>query len=102
MTLGRPVKIVVGALSLWPLLHLVLAVAFAAPRQLAIEVATVLVTFALAAFYIAFLFRTDRLDSGRKLRWAIALFACNVLAMPVFFWIHVWPDRGPAEVVTHA
>ena len=52
---------------------------------------------ALMAFYIIHLFRTDLVASDKKALWAVVLFLGNLLAMPVFWYLYVWPRRtGPA------
>lgn len=118
MRLGRPVKLLVGALSLWPFVYMFLFFGFiassffwTAPDGLAsnhssrppvafmlifaAHLATMLLMFALVAFYIAYLFKTDRVAQDKKALWAVVLFLGNMLAMPIFFFIYVWPDQWP-------
>jgi hypothetical protein len=51
--------------------------------------------FGLIAFYILFLFKTDRVPQDKKALWAAVLLLGNMLAMPVFFFLYVWPDEWP-------
>src|SRR5688500_5030766 len=60
--------------------------------------ATILLTFGLIAFYIVYLFRTDRVPQDKKALWAVVLFFGAFLAMPVFFYLYVWPDAWPRRV----
>jgi len=46
---------------------------------------------ALLAFYIVHVFRTDRVPADKKALWAVVLFLGNVFAMPVYWWLYVWP-----------
>jgi hypothetical protein len=118
--LGRPVKLLIGALTLWPFVYLVLFFAFSfasffimaghaggaeashsagAPIAFAVlfiaHLGTMLMMLALIAFYIVYLFKTDRVRQDKKALWAVVLFLGNMLAIPVFFWIYVWPDQWP-------
>jgi hypothetical protein len=54
--------------------------------------------FGLLTFYMVYLFRTDRIGQDKKALWAVALFLGNLIAMPVFFVLYIWPDSpGKAE-----
>jgi hypothetical protein len=50
-----------------------------------------LLIVALMAFYIFHLFRTDRVPSDKKALWAVVLFLGNLLAMPVYWYLYMWP-----------
>ena len=52
--------------------------------------AIVLPVMGLLAFYLWFLFDTDRIAAERKPLWAVVLFLGNVIAMSVFWYIHIW------------
>lgn len=119
MTLSRPIKIVVGVFTAWPLLYIVVFFAFIAGTMFwmsqsasgdeshssgppvglfllfAAHFATILLMFGLIAFYIIFLFKTDRVPQDQKALWAVVLFLGNMLAMPVFFCLYVWPEEWP-------
>ena len=118
MVLSRPIKIVVGILTAWPVLYIFLFFAFIAGTifwisrsasggghssgppvafllLFAAHFATILLMFALIAFYNVFLFKTDRVPQDKKALWAAVLFLGNMLAMPVFFYLYVWPDEWP-------
>jgi hypothetical protein len=119
MILSRPIKIVVGVLTAWPVLYIFLFFAFIAGTMFwmsrsasgggphssgppvaflllfAAHFATILLMFGLIAFYIVFLFKTDRVPQDKKALWAAVLFLGNMLAMPVFFYLYVWPDEWP-------
>ncbi|MEA2163857.1 MAG: hypothetical protein QOK37_1984 [Thermoanaerobaculia bacterium] len=53
---------------------------------------TILLMFGLTAFYIVYLFRTDRITQDKKALWAIVLFMGNMLAFPVFWYLYIWKE----------
>ena len=52
---------------------------------------------ALLAFYIVHVFRTDRVPSDKKALWAVVLFLGNLFAMPVYWYLYVWP-KSEADI----
>jgi predicted permease len=54
-------------------------------------------TWGLIAFYVFFLFKTDAVPKDQKALWAVVLFFANVVVMPIFWWLYVWPAKksGP-------
>lgn len=117
MTLGKTAKIIIGALSLWPLIYpfLFMSVGLGsmlwasksrargfAPETVFEAVAlahvgTIWLVFGLLPLYIVLLLKTNRVPNDKKPRWAVALFLGNVVAMPVFFYLYVWPDQWPVN-----
>lgn len=53
--------------------------------------------FALIAFYIAFLFKTEAVKTELKALWAVALFMGGPIAMPIFWYLYVWPSASGSE-----
>lgn len=122
MTLSRPVKLVVGALSTWPFVYMFLFFGYMATSFFSItrtggqtgehssgmpdmfvlifaaHFGTILMMFGLLTFYIVYLFKTDRVSQDKKALWAAVLFLGNMIAMPVFFCIYIWPDKWPRKV----
>ena len=119
MELSRRAKLFVGALTLWPILYIFLFIAFtfgmifyaggadAATRAqeppvaimlvFALHFATILLIFGLIAFYIVYLFKTERVAQDKKALWAAVLFLGGMIAMPVFFYLYIWPEAGPDQ-----
>ena len=119
MVLSRPIKLLVGVLTAWPFLYMFLFFAFVATSFVwfsgapgggashpagpptaflllfAAHLGTMLLMFGLIAFYIVYLFKTDRVPQDKKALWAAVLFLGNMLAMPVFYYLYVWPDEWP-------
>ena len=120
MELSRRTKLFVGALTLWPILYIFLFIAFtfglmfyihgagaAGPQAqeppaaillvFVLHFATILMTFALIAFYIVYLFKTDRVAQDKKALWAAVLFLGGMIAMPIFFYLYIWPEKAPDQ-----
>jgi hypothetical protein len=119
MPLSRPIKIAIGVLTAWPVLYLFPFFSFIAGLMIwmsrsvsgggpesseppvaffllfAAHCATILLMFGLLAFYVVFLFKTDRVPQDQKALWAVVLFFASLLAMPVFFYLYVWPNEWP-------
>lgn len=117
--MSKPLKLLVGVLSIWPILYILLLFALVAssfvwmsrtdaaqtgpsagpPAVFAVlfagHLATILVILGLFAFYIVYLFKTDRVPPEKKGLWAAMLFLGTMIAMPVFFYLYVWPDEWP-------
>ena len=53
---------------------------------------TIFFMFALTAFYIVYLFRTDRVPQDKKALWAVVLFLGNTFAFPVFWYLYIWKE----------
>jgi hypothetical protein len=112
VNLARPVKVIIGVLTVWPFVYIMfftfavswLTILSEGPSPTgsmpldfrllaATHLATILLMFGLIAFYIVFLFKTTRVAPDKKALWAVVLFLGNAVAMPVFFWLHVWPAQ---------
>ena len=112
MRLSRPVKVILGAATLWPALWLMaLAVSWfvamsnpAGPsgrveNTIADTIWMLRWTFLLfpllAVFYLVYLFRMPTMTGAAKGLWAAAiLVGCGPLFMPLFFFLHIWRDSG--------
>ena len=125
MTLGKPVKVLIGALTAWPFLYVLLFMGImmwmlwvvpagggpdrhsgGAPVAFMVlfgaHLATMLLMVALIAFYVVYLFKTNRVAQDKKALWAVVLFLGNMLAMPVFFYLYIWPSSWPRSSVGQA
>lgn len=45
---------------------------------------------ALTAIYIIDLFKTEQVAADKKVLWAIVLFMGNIVAMPIYWYLHIW------------
>jgi hypothetical protein len=116
--MGRGWKVAFGAATFWPLIGATallgillagsvlferggdvvevrgpLASAFAAFYVITTW-SVVLLVPVLLGVHLVWLFRTRGLTGAGKALWAVALLVGSVFAMPAFFILHVWPDRG--------
>ncbi|HUJ72985.1 MAG TPA: hypothetical protein VLZ30_12130 [Verrucomicrobiae bacterium] len=117
MHLGKTTKLLIAAATAWPLVYLFLFMGFmlfmiirgfsgthtqaAAPGPFILvfllHLFTILWMFALLAFYIIYLFKTDHVAQDKKALWAVVLFCGNMIAMPVFWYLYIW--REPVSTV---
>lgn len=123
--LGKPAKVVLGIVSLWPVIYLFVFMAFffiqffgvfsrplVSPQPVdtiaafhlfrtffILQLLAMVVIIALTALYIIDVFRNDRVTPDRKVLWAIILFMGGMLAMPVYWYLFVWrePERPPVS-----
>lgn len=119
MSVTKARKLILGVVSCWPAVYMLVFMlvvnlwaffdAGHGGRAFAIvalfHLLTILATIALLVWYIRYVFATNRLPADKKALWATVLLLGNALAMPVFFWLYVWPDapddqRAAAEKLT--
>jgi hypothetical protein len=106
MELSRGFRWGIGLLSCWPPVYLIAFFGFVAysiasgvqPRSDAgvlplMHIGTILLTFVLTAFYVVFLFRTDRVPNDKKALWAAVLLLGAMVSMPVFWYFYVRPKN---------
>lgn len=118
MTLSKRVKLLVGGLTVWPLVYMVLFFLFTATAGFwtgALEGEsgegspvlfvvvflahsfTIFLIFPLFIFYAVSIMRTDRVPKQWKALWAALLLIGSFVAMPIFFFRYVWPDEWPPD-----
>jgi hypothetical protein len=124
MRLSKPVALLVLGATLLPLAHLVfffvtILVALAGglwgesgaawfTALFVVHFLCIVWIWALLAFYLVFLFRSDAVPKDQKVLWAVVLFFGNMFAMPVFWFLYIWRPvtagvpRAPAEPVAAA
>jgi hypothetical protein len=63
-----------------------------------VHVGTMAIQALLMIVYIVHLFRTSHVERDKRALWGIALFCGAPIAMPIYWFTHVWPaGRKPAE-----
>lgn len=113
----KAAKIILGVATLWPLLYLILFLAFVfsqvflfshkgPPRSSALEgwlyvlfallFLTIVWIIGLLIIYIVNVFRNDRVPQRKKALWAVVLFLGNMIAMPIYWYLYIW--REPQEM----
>ena len=115
--LSRPVALLVAGLTLAPWAYVVFFTTVLIPHLMSIapqggelpssyrrefmlvfriHFAMVALCLVLIGFYIWYLFKTDRVPSDKKSLWAVVLFLGNLIAMPVFWYLYMWPREDGA------
>ena len=102
MKLSRPIKLLVGAATLWLPLYMiaffVIVFTGAFPTEdgfnmlFRVHMATSIASVGLLAFYVLHLFKAKHLVGDQRVMWALAIFFLGPFAMPVYFANHVWPE----------
>lgn len=111
---GRAGKILLLAATIWPLIYMVLFMGFIitmvlsmqqsgggpapAPAQwfagiFVLHILTILLVIALTAIYVVNVFRNDRVKENQKPLWAIVLLLGGMIAMPVYWYLYIWPEK---------
>ena len=106
MRLSRPIKLLVGAATVWLPLYMVafFMIVFAGMSThsamdldsfdilFRVHMATSILSVGLLAFYVVHLFKAKHFVGDQRLMWALAIFFLGPLAMPFYFFNHVWPE----------
>lgn len=118
MTIGKPGKIAIAIASVLPVLYMIFFFGFILfmmlttfygkepnkeafdfmPVLFIMHFAIILLMFGLLAFYMFYLFKTERVPQDKKVLWAVLLFMGNFIAMPIFWYIYIW--REPVSDTT--
>ena len=119
MRIRKPLAILIGLFTIWPVLYLLLFMIFFVVMAFTIvrhapqhqpdpgffpyivipHVGTMLLMFALAVFYIVHVFKNAALKDDRRVLWAVVLFMGLPFSAPVYWWLFVWrPARGDTTV----
>ena len=107
MNIPRPLKLVILVLTLWQPLYIAafMAMAFTggafAPHSEAsfdvlmhVHMATMIASIVLLVFYIVHVFKARSVASDKRALWGITLFCAAPIAMPIYFFAHVWPEHS--------
>ena len=58
-----------------------------------LHLGAMVLTCSLLLFYIVHLFRTEIVANDKKALWAVVLFFGNMIAMIVYWFLYIWPDK---------
>ena len=118
MRIPRLWALVVGLLTLWPIVYMFIfkgsiffvlaeATGRSSPggipdpfRYLFVaHLGTMLVMLGLLVFYIVHVFKNVAFRDDRRVLWALVLFMGGPISMPVYWWLHVWhrPASGTGD-----
>jgi hypothetical protein len=115
----KPAKIALAVASIWPFVWMLIFILFffgmiffvSSHSEMSDEhrgmplpimllfaghIFTILFIFALTAFYVVYLFKTDRVPQDKKALWAVVLFFANIFAFPIFWYLYIWKE--PAAI----
>jgi len=118
MKTHRSIAVILGVLSIAPLLYIVIFAGFVLPRlnsvgaprgispdsyatlfklTFLLHVLTAIVTVALVLLYIGMVHRSPGLSRSARIVWDALLLVGGVLVIPVFWYAHVWrsQDKPP-------
>ncbi len=113
MKIGRPTALLIGLVTAWPIVYMVLFFAsmFAgvAPGSeatdlpvfggfetlMAFHLATMVAMLAVVVFYVVHAFKNDALGSEKRILWVIVLLLGGSFAAPIYWFHYVW--RSPQE-----
>ena len=106
--MSRNRKLLLGALTLWPPIYMVLffasiVVLFATNDDgngagppfavlFAAHAATILLMFGLLAVYLTHLMRSSFVPHDQRIVWVLMLIFANMIAMPIYWWLYVWKE----------
>ena len=119
MTIGKPGKIAIVIASVLPFFYMLFFMGYIfftmfssfysktpptkeafdfMPVLFLMHFAVMLLMFALLAFYLIYLYRSERIPQDKKVLWAILIFMGSFIAMPIFWYLYIW--REPANAPT--
>jgi hypothetical protein len=58
-----------------------------------VHMATMILSVGLLVFYVVHLFKVQ-LPADQRIMWALVIFFLGPLAMPFYFFNHVWPEAS--------
>jgi hypothetical protein len=119
MKLGTRGKVLLGVVTLWPALWLIVGIAIAllgvlyAPEgelpmpfnmlgglaYMVVMLTLPILVPALVVFYLVYVFRKPGLSGVERALWTVAVVAGSVIAMPVFFYLHILRDAAPPATI---
>ena len=108
MNISRPMKVVLFALTLWPVLYMVAFFMMFATRSFPtaegfevlfmVHAAAALTILGTMAFYIIDVVKRPSLSSEMRVVWALLIVFAGIVAMPIYFVMHVWPETTSSRL----
>ncbi|MFK7992437.1 MAG: hypothetical protein AB8I08_40825 [Sandaracinaceae bacterium] len=111
MKLNRFAKFIVGALTAWPPLYMLLFIGFMGlsmngnaqamfdffPVVMVLHLSTMAILLGLLGFYTLHAVKNESMEMTPRLLWALMFFVGGIIAMPIYFLMQVLPDRAPLK-----
>ena len=111
MNLTRKQKIILGVLTLWPPLYILIFIANVVGMIVAsssntnvtisimsvawifpLHFLTIILVLALMVFYILYIVRSDTIPEEHRIVWLIAVIIVSIPAMIIFWFMHFWKE----------
>ena len=116
MRIGRPLAVVIGVVTIWPAIYMLLFLAFFVwtaftiftrqpqdpgffPYIVVPHVGTMLIMVSLAAFYIVHVFKNAAFKDDRRVLWTVVLLFGLPVSAPVYWWLYIWPRPDATATV---
>lgn len=111
MRINRSIAVVLGALTVLPILYLAIFLGYLMPRLTSLgqpggigegqyfdlfnvvyrlQAVAAVLCIALVGLYVVFVYRSDTVPAGRRRLWLALLLFGNVVTMPIFWYLHIW------------
>jgi hypothetical protein len=105
MTLSRPIKILLLAMTLWVPIYMIAFMAMMfSPLMIEnfdvlfrVHVGTMAIQALLLLVYIVHLFKSSHVERDKRALWGISLFCGAPIAMPIYWFTHIWPEGRVAS-----
>lgn len=116
---GRPATIVIGMLTIWPVLYIFVFFGFIIWTFISIgmgstkpdspgaflfifplHMLTMLLMFALITIYVVHAFRTNLIPEDRRILWVVVLLFGNLIAAPIYWYLYMWRPVATATTPT--
>ncbi len=109
----KSVKIILGFITLWPIIYVVLFITFICvliflpivnelSESSDINIFTVLIfilhgltvftMFGLIVFYFIHAMMNQKLEGLEKVTWIIVMVMVGVVTMPIYWYVHIWKE----------
>ncbi len=101
----RLIKAVLGSLTILPFFYLLWANMVLVPMFrdrnvtspfnlfFTLNLIGLSLTFVLLIGFLTHLYRNQKVHQNRKTIWTIALLFGSFLAMPIYWWMYIWPTK---------
>ncbi len=109
MKTQRVLVLLLGFLTVWPVVYVLWFLAFFLKGQPqgsqdlsvvgALHLGTILLVFGLLIFYVSHIFRNERLDGEKRLIWVVVLFVGHFVAFVAYWYLYFW-RRGRRAIVS--
>jgi hypothetical protein len=101
LTISKPLKLLLLAFTFWVPLYMVAFMAFVVSGTalssfdvlFRIHVGTMAIQALLLVAYVVHLFKTQHVERDKKALWGVTLFFASPIAMPIYWFTHLWPDK---------